>query len=260
MTMRLRMTRLLASSAIAGAGAFMGSGLLATTADASTTCSGATETVCIGISENTQTSIPQVIVQGTPGSGTANLGFTDNFGFKYSATGTGNGSISLPNVLDSTTVDIENTNGTAGLATTFYLYVTETGLTSPAATQGFLSTFTVEALEGGWSVDLLTYLSATNAAFGQTTPLNSFSATGLTSGSGSNIASGLTGPYSATEVFAVTDVSGESGDEASLAINLYATPLPGTLPLFASGLAGFWAWGRRRTRGQKAGSLESAVA
>lgn len=259
MAMRSRMRSLLASSAVIGVSA-LGSTFLPTAASA-VTCSGSADTVCIGISDNAGggTAPSGTVAQGTAGAGTASINNATNFGFKYSVSASGIPTLSPPNVLDSNTLDIENTNGTAGLGQPFYVWVTETGLTTTAALQSFLSTFTVEALQGGWTVNLSTYVDPGNHAYTLTDLVGSLAASSLTTGSGGTTVAGLS-TFSATEVFQINDVSGQSGDDASLAINLYTTPLPGTLPLFASGLAGLWAWGRRRTRGQKPGSLESAMA
>ena len=79
-------------------------------------------------------------------------------------------------MLDSQTLDIENTNGTGGLGQPFYVWVTETGLTTTAAVQNFLSTFTVEALQGGWTVILVDLCELPNTAYKLTDPVGSLAA------------------------------------------------------------------------------------
>lgn len=164
-------------------------------------------------------------------------------------------------MLDSNNFDIEQVTGPTGpLADPFFVYVTETGLTGPVGAQGFSSGFTVNmGLPAGWTITEYTYVDPNDVAYALTTQLGMFTWSSATTGSSTVGGAGaLTGPYSLTEVYEVTDPSGVSGDQANLSINLATTPLPGTLPLFASGLAGFWAWGRKRMRGQKSRPSELA--
>ncbi|MGZ5829153.1 MAG: hypothetical protein ACXWJW_11535 [Xanthobacteraceae bacterium] len=87
-----------------------------------------------------------------------------------------------------------------------------------------------------------TYFDASNTLFG--TGTLSFSG-GAFSGTASNIATSLLTPYSLTQV--VTLTLGGSGI-ASFDSELQATPIPGALPLFVSGLGalGFAAYRRKR--------------
>jgi hypothetical protein len=46
-----------------------------------------------------------------------------------------------------------------------------------------------------------------------------------------------------TEELTFDFVASQSGNGT---VDISATPIPGTLPLFASGLVGFWAWSKKR--------------
>jgi hypothetical protein len=168
---------------------------------------------------------------------TSNVVATGTGGATYNTSGTGYsvsiGGIGQPafNVLASNTLDFESFNLSPS---TFNIYVTSTGNTGAVGTQPFLSSFTSQLLPAGWTLTEATYYSSSNAAFGMTGPLSSSTFTGT--GSATSIASAvLTGLYSVTEVYQL-QVSG-SGTVNST-IDLAPVPLPGSLPLFATGLGG----------------------
>ncbi len=112
---------------------------------------------------------------------------------------------------------------------------------------GFLSSFAVN-VSSGVTVTETSYLSPTDVAFG----------TGVTLGTATCTASGCTPStfsladasgtnYSVTEEYSISTLLG--GETANSNIDVTdppGTPIPGTLPLFASGLAGFWLWTRKR--------------
>ena len=52
----------------------------------------------------------------------------------------------------------------------------------------------------------------------------------------------LPAPYSVTHLYTIV----ATGTGAALSTITLATPIPGALPLFAAGLLGLWALGRRR--------------
>jgi hypothetical protein len=239
------------SSAIAIAIATMGSALLATSAGA-VTCGTAAGDLCIGVSENTQ-DVPSGSFAVATGSGI--LTYTgQNFGFSYTSTATGTPPLAGGNLLQGSTVDVEDYQG-LGSASTFYLYITETGLVGPSALTPFLSQFTVNGLSSGWSVTESTYISSSNTPFGQTTPLSSYTSTAL--GSSSGLGSATPGAdYSVTEVFAVTD-NQTVGDSANLTIDVSQAPIPATFPLLAAGLAGLWGVTRTRRKGSRLSSAQA---
>jgi hypothetical protein len=67
----------------------------------------------------------------------------------------------------------------------------------------------------------------------------SFTATGTSAA----FHAALPGVYSLSEVYTI--VAGAGGSDNST-IDIASTPIPGALPLFVSGLVGFWGWQRKR--------------
>jgi hypothetical protein len=247
MTMRLRAKLLMASSvAIAGSAGALALALSATPSNAAT--------LEVGWASNLSPTV--TVVGGLSSSGVDNQGQTNN-GITWSADSQGLGVVVAPELLSATNISTEVYGAVSGvIASVFYVYVTETGLTTP--TPGFLSTFAINTITGG-SYTTSTYYSASNTAFATTTPLSSFTTTSAPTGDSAESSQAGSGTYSVTEVFAFTD-TGVVGDSVTGTIDIFATPLPGTLPLFASGLVGFWAWNRRRGNGKDSALLESAAA
>jgi hypothetical protein len=191
-----------------------------------------------------------VSTSGAPGSNIAtgsgipvSYGTTFN-GFLISGTATGNPPLGAPNLLDSNSLDIQS----SGTGTTVQVWVTETDLTGPIGPAGFSSGLTSNFLSPGWTLTETTYFDASDTAYGTGTQLATTTFNGISStsilGGGTISPSGL---YSLTEVYTI-NATLDQGFSASGTINLTSAPLPAALPLFASGLVGFWGWKRRKRR------------
>jgi len=183
------------------------------------------------------------------GPGTALLTFTGSSGnfstVNVSASGRPNSP--LPDILGTTSLDISSSAGG-----TLRVYVTSQNNTDVGNT--WISSLTSNSLPGGWSVTEQTFIDPGNGLFTTTTQLasNLFNAIG-TSVSAAIAASGNN--YSVTHLYTI--VATGAGTALST-INL-ATPIPGALPLFATGLLGLWAL-RRKRKTAPAESLDQAVA
>jgi hypothetical protein len=142
-------------------------------------------------------------------------------------------------LLNSNTLDVSS--GTSG---TLDVFVTATGNTSPTGLVNFLSSFTQNLLTQGWSVTEKSFHDSGNTAYATTTALGSFTFTASDETSLQTLAA-LTGsgPYSLTEEY-IINANGQGNTNST--IDLTTVPLPGALPLFASGILGFWAWTRKR--------------
>jgi len=153
--------------------------------------------------------------------------------------------LSNPNVLDSTSF-----NATfAGGVHTLNVYVTSQNNSGPVS--NFISSFTSNTLSAATATET-TYVDPGNGLF-DGAQLNTASFTGT----GSSVLTSPVGTaavtYSVTELFSITSTGPGS---ANLTIDLgtgsttnATTPIPATLPLLASALAGAWLWGRRRRKG-----------
>jgi hypothetical protein len=159
-----------------------------------------------------------------------------------SVSGTGNPPLTLPNILDTTNIDVATSGLNAGGL--LDVWITEIGLTAPLGTVGFLSGFDLNSdSSSGISVTEKTFYDPGNGAFATTDLLGNVALSPNGSTSVGTTETGVTGPYSVTAEYIVDLTSGQSADGT---IDISTTPIPGTLPLFASGLAGFWAWSRKR--------------
>src|SRR6476659_8050216 len=145
----------------------------------------------------------------------------------------------LPNILGSTSFQIN-----AGEGGTLRVAVTSQGNTD--VSNAWISSFTSNSLPTGWSVREQTFIDTANGLYtvtpgGTVTQLGNtiFKAIG-TSVAAAIAASG--GMYSVTHLYTIT----ATGTGSALATITLATPIPGALPLFAAGLLGLWALGRRR--------------
>ena len=143
------------------------------------------------------------------------------------------------------------------------VYVTSQGNTLFTGAQTFLSSFTSNVLAGGLTVTETTFLDTANGLFtgtpgGTVTQLGqaAFSDIGIFLASlGLNPGS----LYSITEVFTIdaTQVGTGGGNaQSTIDVSVSPVPIPGALPLFASGILGLVVLGRKRKK-QK---LESAIA
>jgi hypothetical protein len=218
----MRTRALVLSSAIAGSLSLLG----ASVANAATT-------VELGIG-----STP--VTEATSSGGTATYTTTSYPGYSsITISGTGAPPLTLPALLDSSTIDAVSSMLGGGVVD---IWVTEIGLT--ASVPGFSSSL---ILNGGSSVSITenTFYSATNNPFATTVELASETISPGGSMTIPTVQSSGSGPYSITEEYVINLGPGQN---VNADIDIDATPIPGTLPLFASGLFGFWAWSRKRKR------------
>jgi hypothetical protein len=138
-------------------------------------------------------------------------------------------------------------NNHAMKAATLNVFVTLQGIDDPTGAFAVLSAFTENGLPSGFSVTETTYFNSDNALFGTNTFLATKTFTGpVTNDSDSSLAfvNVLTTPYSVTAKYTI--VAGGAGTANSTITISAETPLPGTLPLIASGLGALWMVGRKR--------------
>jgi len=161
--------------------------------------------------------------------------------------GTGRPTLALPDILDSNSLNVSS--ATAG---TLRVYVTSQNNTD--VSNVWLSAFTSNRLPTGWTVTEQTFLDPANGLFTTAIALGTavFSAIG-SSAAAAIAASGSN--YSVTHLYTI--VATGLGN-ANSTINL-STPIPGALPLFATGLLGLLAL-RRKRKAASAKSLDPAVA
>jgi PEP-CTERM motif len=160
--------------------------------------------------------------------------------FTINASGT---ALTTPFGFDSNTLD--TSSSTAGVLS---VYVTETGLTTPAGTVPFTSTFTGNTIPSGWTVKEQTFLDTANGVFavsgGTVDMLGSQTFTSF--GVNQQYASVATGSdYSLTELYTITSTGvGTSNDT----IDISAVPEPATWAMFLVGFGGigFMMRGSRR--------------
>ena len=153
----------------------------------------------------------------------------------------------MPNILGSTSLNVASSG-----PGTLRVYVTSQGNTD--VNSNWMSTFTSNSLPSGWQVREQTFIDPGNGLFTTTTQLGNavFNAIG-TSVAAAVAASGNN--YSVTHLYTI--IASSAGSALST-INLQ-TPLPGALPLFATGLLGLWAL-RRKRRAAPAKSLDPVAA
>ncbi len=104
--------------------------------------------------------------------------------------------------LSSGTLDVTLPAALGGASGPIYVYVTETGLTSPQSTVDFLSQLSIDNLPTGWAETELTYLDSTGAAYGLGTLLASSSSAGTQSIAATGAVT-PDSPFSLTEVYAI---------------------------------------------------------
>ena len=161
--------------------------------------------------------------------------------------GTGRPILPLPDILDSSSLNVSST--TAG---TLRVYVTSQN--NNDVSNVWLSAFTSNRLPTGWTVTEQTFLDPANGLFSTAIALGTavFNAMG-TSAAAALAASGAN--YSVTHLYTI--VATGSGT-ANSTINL-STPIPGALPLFATGLLGLWALRRKRKQNTPSENLEAVA-
>jgi hypothetical protein len=178
-------------------------------------------------------------IQTVAASATGVASFAGAFGTFTSITASGQGNPPLPDgqLLNSNTLDVSGS--TPG---TLNVYVTSSGNTG-AGPVPFLSSFTNNLLTAGWTVTERTFLDTGNGVFATTTALGSAVFTAIGTSVTTTLANVGAGPYSLTHLYTIVATGIGS---ANSTINLSAVPLPGALPLFATGLLGLWALRRKR--------------
>ena len=145
----------------------------------------------------------------------------------------------LPNILGSTSFNI-STEG----AGTLRVFVTSQNNTDVSS--NWISSFTSNSLPTGWSVREQTFIDTANGLF-TVTPGATVTQLGNTlfNAIGTSVAAALApsgNNYSVTHLYTIV----ATGAGAALSTITLATPLPGALPLFATGLLGLWALRRKR--------------
>jgi hypothetical protein len=194
------------------------------------TANSATITIGIGVGA----AAPAVVAG--PSVGAVSFASLANFG-AFTAnqiTATGRPVTPLPDILGTTSLNIASGPGT------LRVFVTSQHNTDVGSS--WTSTFTSNALPAGWQVIEQTFIDPGDGLF--TTPGNPLGV-GVFGTIGTSVAAAIAASgnmYSVTHLYTIIATSAGS---ALSTINLQ-TPLPGALPLFAAGLLGLWALGRRR--------------
>ena len=145
----------------------------------------------------------------------------------------------LPNILGSTSFQI-NAPGEGG---TLRVFVTSQNNTD--ASNVWISSFTSNSLPTGWSVREQTFIDTANGLFTTTGATVTQLGNTLFNAIGTSVAAAIAASgnnYSVTHLYTIT----ATGAGSALSTITLATPLPGALPLFATGLLGLWALRRRR--------------
>ena len=144
----------------------------------------------------------------------------------------------LPNILGSTSFNI-STEG----AGTLRVFVTSQGNTE--VNSNWISSFTSNSLPTGWSVREQTFIDTANGLFTTTGATVTQLGNTLFNAIGTSVAAALApsgNNYSVTHLYTIV----ATGTGSALSTITLSTPLPGALPLFATGLLGLWALRRRR--------------
>ena len=145
----------------------------------------------------------------------------------------------LPNILGSTSFQIN-----AGEGGTLRVFVTSQNNTD-VNNGNWISSFTSNSLPTGWSVREQTFIDTANGLFTTTGATVTQLGNTLFNAIGTSVAAALApsgNNYSVTHLYTIV----ATGTGSALSTITLATPIPGALPLFATGLLGLWALGRRR--------------
>ena len=157
----------------------------------------------------------------------------------------------LPNILGSTSFQIN-----AGEGGTLRVFVTSQGNTD--VNSNWISSFTSNSLPTGWSVREQTFIDTANGLFTTTGATVTQLGNTLFNAIGTSVAAALAASgnnYSVTHLYTIV----ATGAGSALSTITLATPIPGALPLFATGLLGLWAL-RRKRKAAPAKSLDPVVA
>jgi hypothetical protein len=206
------------------------------------TANSATVTIGIGVGAGAP-----VAVAG-PTVGAASFASLGNFG-AFTAnqiTAIGRPITPLPDILGTTSLNIASGPGT------LRVFVTSQHNTDVGSL--WISAFTSNALPAGWQIIEQTFIDPGDGLF--TTPGNPLGA-GVFSAIGTSVAAAIAASgnmYSVTHLYTIIATSAG----AALSTITLSTPLPGALPLFATGLLGLWAV-RRKRKAAPAKSLDPVV-
>jgi hypothetical protein len=203
-------------------------------------------TITIGIGMDAGAPVAQVPTASGPGFAT--FSSATNFG-AFTAnqiTATGRPVTPLPDILASTSLNIASGPGT------LRVFVTSQHNTDVGSL--WISAFTSNSLPAGWQVIEQTFIDPADGLF--TTPGNPLGAA-VFSTIGTSVAAAIAASGSMYSVTHLYTIIATSAGAALSTINLQ-TPLPGTLPLFATGLLGLWAL-RRQRKAAAARSLDPVI-
>ena len=157
----------------------------------------------------------------------------------------------LPNILGSTSFNI-STEG----AGTLRVFVTSQNNTD--VNSNWISSFTSNSLPTGWSVREQTFIDTANGLFTTTGATVTQLGNTLFNAIGTSVAAAIAASgnnYSVTHLYTII----ATGTGSALSTITLSTPIPGALPLFATGLLGLWAL-RRKRKAAAAKSLDPVVA
>ena len=157
----------------------------------------------------------------------------------------------LPNILGSTSFQIN-----AGEGGTLRVFVTSQNNTD--VNSNWISSFTSNSLPTGWSVREQTFIDTANGLFTTTGATVTQLGNTLFNAIGTSVAAAIAASgnnYSVTHLYTIV----ATGTGSALSTITLAIPLPGALPLFATGLLGLWAL-RRKRKAAPAKSLDPVVA
>jgi hypothetical protein len=146
-----------------------------------------------------------------------------------------------PISLVSGTLDVTLPAVLGGPSGPVYVYVTETGLTSPQSSLDFLSQLSIDSLPAGWAETESTYLDGANTPYGTATLLASSSAVGTQSIPKAGVAVTPDSPFSVTEVYAIYS-NGHAGIDTSTEY-VSASVDPAPAPSIGTGIPGALAVG-----------------
>jgi hypothetical protein len=135
-----------------------------------------------------------------------------------------------PLLLNSTSLNVTNTGGN----NTLLVYITAQNVTQATGLNAYLSSFTENILQSGFSVTMSTYLDPFNGLFSGSL-LNTATLTAIGTNVQSQAADAGAGPYSLTEVYTI---NANGSGTASSTINISAVPEPSTWAMMILGFIG----------------------